>query len=221
MEEKKNRIRRMEGIYWAAAMVPFVISLACYSRMPEQVPTQWGWDGQVHGYSGRLMACFGIPAFMLAMEIFVAAAFKMDPKRKNIERSGALAWISRWFMAALGILAEIVIVLGGLGYEVDVGRIMSISIGLLITVMGNYLPRCRYNFTMGIRTPWTLNDAQNWTRIHRLAGYCWTPGGIVMAVLGYFRLAIPYFAVLVVITLVPAVYSYVLYRRKDGEGEHD
>ena len=56
-------------------------------------------------------------------------------------------------MAALGILAEIVIVLGGLGYEVDVGRIMSISIGLLITVMGNYLPRCRYNFTMESAPP--------------------------------------------------------------------
>ena len=125
-------------------------------------------------------------------------------------------------LARIAMQAEVdVIVLGGLGYEVDVGRIMSISIGLLITVMGNYLPRCRYNFTMGIRTPWTLNDPQNWTRTHRLAGYCWTPGGIVMAVLGYFRLAIPYFAVLVVITMVPAVYSYVLYRKKGGEGEHD
>lgn len=87
-------------------------------------------------------------------------------------------------------------------------------IGFAILVMGNYLPRCRYNFTMGIRTPWTLNDEKNWNKTHRIAGFFWTAGGILMVVLGYFRMAVLYFAVLAVIVLVPVGYSYVLYRRE-------
>ena len=35
-----------------------------------------------------------------------------------------------------------------------------------------------------------------------------------MVVLGYFRMAVLYFAVLAVIVLVPVGYSYVLYRRE-------
>lgn len=115
--EKKNCFReKREWIYWIAALIPFVISFLYYPRMPQQVPTQWSWDGQIRGYSSPLMACFGIPAFMVIMEIVVALAFQLDPKKKSIDRSGALAWIVRWLMVVLGIIVEAVIVASGLGY---------------------------------------------------------------------------------------------------------
>lgn len=212
------KVGKLELVYWAAALIPFVISLACFDRLPSQVPTQWGWQGQVKGYSSREMACFGIPAFMLAMEIVVAVSFRLDPKWKNIRRNGAMRWISRWFIAGLGILVQLVIVSAGLGYPVDTVRLVSVPIGLMVTAMGNYLPRCRYNFTMGIRTPWTLNDEENWTKTHRIAGYLWVPGGLFMAVLGYLRLAVPFFAVLIVITMIPTAYSYLYYRKGQQEG---
>lgn len=217
MEKKERRqlgMGKWESVYWAAAMIPFAISLVFYQKLPEQVPTQWGWEGQVRGYSGRFMACFGIPAFMLVMELLIAAAFRLDPKWKNIRRSGVLGQLSRWFLVVLGILVQAVITAAGLGQPVDVSRIVSMFIGFAILVMGNYLPRCRYNFTMGIRTPWTLNDEKNWNKTHRIAGFFWTAGGILMVVLGYFRMAVLYFAVLAVIVLVPVGYSYVLYRRE-------
>ena len=217
MEKKERRqlgMGKWEPVYWAAAMIPFAISLVFYQKLPEQVPTQWGWEGQVRGYSGRFMACFGIPAFMLVMELLIAAAFRLDPKWKNIRRSGVLGQLSRWFLVVLRILVQAVITAAGLGQPVDVSRIVSMFIGFAILVMGNYLPRCRYNFTMGIRTPWTLNDEKNWNKTHRIAGFFWTAGGILMVVLGYFRMAVLYFAVLAVIVLVPVGYSYVLYRRE-------
>ena len=55
---------------------------------------------------------------------------------------------------------------------------------------------------------------KNWNKTHRIAGFFWTAGGILMVVLGYFRMAVLYFAVLAVIVLVPVGYSYVLYRRE-------
>lgn len=85
--EKKNCFReKREWIYWIAALIPFVISSLYYPRMPQQVPTQWSWDGQIRGYSSSLVACFGIPAFMVIMEIAVALTFQLDPK-KNIDRT--------------------------------------------------------------------------------------------------------------------------------------
>ena len=217
MENKDGRqlgMGRWEPVYWAAALIPFMISLVFYQKMPDQVPTQWDWEGQIDGYSSRFSACFGIPAFMLVMEVVLLWALRLDPKWWNIKRSGPLAHISRWFLVILGILVQVIITAAGLGIQVDVGRIVSVFIGLAVLIMGNVLPRCRYNFTMGIRTPWTLNDEENWNKTHRIAGSLWMAGGLLMIVLGYLRMEVLYFAVVIVIVLAPVGYSYMVYRRE-------
>ncbi len=213
-KEGKGGLSLKNGVYWAAALLPFVISLAFYGRLPEQVPTHWNAQNMVDGYSSRNMACFGIPAFMLLMAAGINLAFKLDPKRGNIVRSREIMEISRWFIVLMAVLMQGVIIASGLGYDVDVGRIVSIAIALLVMVMGNYLPRCRQNYTMGIKLPWTLEDEDNWIRTHRLAGYLWLAGGILMAVAGYLRLLWVYAGIIIAISLIPAVYSYLIYKKK-------
>ena len=63
------------------------------------------------------------------------------------------------------------------------------------------MPKCRQNYTMGIKLPWTLADEDNWNRTHRMAGYVWTAGGILMLIVGFFHLASLFF--LVFMAMVP------------------
>lgn len=213
-EKRKGPVSLKNGIYWAAALLPFAISLAFYNRLPDQIPTHWNMQNAVDGYSSRNMACFGIPALMLLFAAGINLAFKLDPKRGNIARSKEVMEISRWFIVLLAVLMQGIVVAAGLGYEVDVARIVSVAIALLVTALGNYLPRCRQNYTMGIKLPWTLEDEENWVRTHRLAGYVWMAGGILMAAAGYLRLFWGYMGIILAISLIPAVYSYWIYRKK-------
>ena len=32
----------------------------------------------------------------------------------------------------------------------------------MFLVVGNYLPKCKQTYTVGIRLPWTLADEDNW-----------------------------------------------------------
>lgn len=213
-EKQKGLISLKNGIYWAAALLPFAISLAFYNRLPDQIPTHWNMQNAVDGYSSRNMACFGIPALMLLFAAGVNLAFKLDPKRGNIARSKEVMEISRWFIVLLAVLMQGIVVAAGLGYEVDVARIVSVAVALLVIALGNYMPRCRQNYTMGIKLPWTLEDEENWVKTHRLAGYMWTAGGIFMAAAGFFRLLWAYMGIILAISLIPAAYSYWLYRKK-------
>lgn len=213
-EKRKGPVSLKNGIYWAAALLPFAISLAFYNRLPDQIPTHWNMQNAVDGYSSRNMACFGIPALMLLFAAGINLAFKLDPKKGNIARSKEVMEISRWFIVLLAVLMQGIVVAAGLGYEVDVARIVSVAIALLVTALGNYLPRCRQNYTMGIKLPWTLEDEENWVRTHRLAGYVWMAGGILMAAAGYLRLFWGYMGIILAISLIPAVYSYWIYRKK-------
>ena len=195
MKKINRKISKWDILYWMLAFVPFLISLLFYNRLPEQVPTHWGSDNVVNGYSSRNMAAFGIPAFMLLMAAMVNVIYRIDPKRENINRSMELKQISRWFVVLLAVMVQFVIVLSGIGMDIDVGSLVSIPIALMFVAAGNYLPKCRQNYTMGIKLPWTLADEDNWNRTHRLAGYVWTAGGILMLVMGFFHLASLFFLV--------------------------
>ena len=204
MKKTNKKLTFWDILYWTLAVVPFLISLSFYSRLPDQVPTHWGADNMVNGYSSRNMAAFGIPSFMFFMAVLVNVIHRIDPKRENISRSKELKQITRWFVVVLAVLVQVIIILSGVGISFNVGTVISVPIAFLFVAIGNYLPKCRQNYSMGIKLPWTLADEDNWNRTHRLAGYVWTAGGILMMILGFFHLSDLYFTIFLAMVLIPS-----------------
>ena len=50
--------------------------------------------------------------------------------------------------------------------------------------VGNYLPRVKQNYTLGIKTPWALADPENWRRTQRFGGACFMVLGVGLIVMG-------------------------------------
>jgi uncharacterized membrane protein len=95
-------------------------------------------------------------------------------------------------------------------------------IGLFISMVGNYMNNLKPNYFAGIRLPWTLNDPENWRRTHSLAGKIWFAGGILLIIISFLLseyLLIPFIVtVFVIIVIIPCIYSYRIYRRKQHNG---
>jgi uncharacterized membrane protein len=70
-----------------------------------------------------------------------------------------------------------------LGSDLDLTRIVMIGTGGLFVVIGNYLPKVRPNYMMGIRTPWTLTSDVAWRRTHRLGGRLFVIEGLALMLL--------------------------------------
>jgi uncharacterized membrane protein len=90
--------------------------------------------------------------------------------------------------------------------------------GLLIALIGNYMNNLKPNYIAGIRLPWTLNDHDNWRRTHRLASKLWFTGGFVLIIISFLlpkTILIPAMIILlVVLVIIPSIYSYKIYRSK-------
>jgi len=85
-------------------------------------------------------------------------------------------------------------------------------------LLGNLLPKVPRNFFVGIRTPWTISDEENWRMTHRLGGWLFVIGGVLMLFKGVLRLSsamqiISTWAVILML-LSPLVYSFILFRRQ-------
>lgn len=67
-----------------------------------------------------------------------------------------------------------------LGYSMMSGILAQIFMGAVMIVIGNYLPKTRRNYIIGIRLPWTLENDENWSKTHLLAGKIWVLGGLLL-----------------------------------------
>jgi uncharacterized membrane protein len=89
------------------------------------------------------------------------------------------------------------------------------AMGLLFVFVGVLLRQAKRNFSIGIRTPWTLSSDAVWDKTHRLGAVLFIVSGIVAALGAFFPGQTAYFLVLapvLVSSLVLVVYSYVLWR---------
>ncbi|MGI6029251.1 MAG: SdpI family protein [Candidatus Heteroscillospira sp.] len=202
----------------AVALLPIILGLSIYDRLPAQVPTHWNFSGEIDSYSSRAFAVFGMPVFLAAMSLFVQFMLEHDPKKSNMP--GVMKAISRWLCPLLSIVIVPITLFTALGYNIPVALVICLAVGLIFIIIGNYLPKCRQSYTMGIRLPWTLSSEENWNRTHRMAGKLWVLGGFLFILEGFYTQAINStlgtaltFVLIFVTVAIPAVYSFMLYKK--------
>lgn len=196
-------------------VLPLLAGLILWSRLPDTIATHFGPDGQADGWSSKPFAVFFIPLFMLGIHLLCIFVTSADPKRRNIGNKalGLVFWIAPLVSLLVGSLTYAI----ALGMKPDVNLFVTLVIGLMFIVLGNYLPKCRQNYTVGIKIPWTLNDPENWNRTHRFAGKLWIVGGVLLMLGAFLNTIWVPITVICVTVFVPIIYSYVFYRRSQSE----
>lgn len=192
-------------------LLPILAGLILWNQLPEQMPTHWNAAGEVDGWSSKPFAVFGLPLILVAAQWLCVLATTTDPKRQN--HSEKIYHLVFWIMPVLSIVLHAITYLTVLGVGVRIEMVMPIFMGLLFVIIGNYLPKCKQSYTIGIKIPWTLNNEENWNKTHRLAGWVWVIGGFAIMLTGFFGGFVAFFVITLVMVLVPAIYSYLLHRK--------
>ena len=203
---------------WLLALLPLLLMAVFYARLPDRVPMHWGFDGEIDRYGSKnelwLIGALG-PLFALLFQFLP----RLDPKKRNYEK-----FHTCYEAFALVLVAFITVMMGVALLEsfrpgtVFVGRVVSALVGSLFVFIGNLMGKVKPNFFLGIRTPWTLSDPDVWNRTHRLGGGLFFLAGLATVASAFLLPEQVTFWVLMAgvlaAALIPAVMSYVWYRRK-------
>lgn len=212
---------RVVGILFIVAA--FGVSAGLYQNLPDPVPTHWNLEGKPDGFMPKPLGAFIMPLMMAGVYLLFLLLPKISPRGFRIDRF-ADTWmtvcnLTLAFLCFVGLIA----LLSASGVPVPMDRAIPAAVGLLLAVLGNFMGKFTRNFFAGIRTPWTLASEEVWLRTHRLGGKLFLFGGLLIvaaSLLGAGHAALV--AIVVVMVLVPVVYSYWIYRRLEGfEGEKD
>lgn len=214
---------------WAALIAVCVANvaghLAVLPSLPAQIPVHWGADGTVNGWGPSwTVATLGFLPLVLLATLWLVP--RIDPKGAAYAKSGRfyLGFVIAFtvFMCGMTWLSELT-VWGVVPQTGAVGIIVTTAIGVLFIGMGNYLPRVRQNYTMGVKTPWALADPENWRRTQRFGGKCFVVMGVGFIAFGFTASTLPDGAAaagIAAIALIPMaamyLYSYLIWRKAGG-----
>ena len=199
-------------------LLPILLGLILWNRLPDTVAVHWGADGQADGWAGKAYAVFGLPCLLAAIHLFAVLFTLNDPRRKNINKKPLM--LVFWLIPVLSLVTNGIVYLTAMGADIDVFVICFVLIGIVFIVFGNYMPKLQQNYTVGIKMPWALNSTENWNRTHRLGGRLFIVGGILMilggfsgGVLGEEGSLILVFGIILLCAVIPCIYSFWLFRR--------
>lgn len=193
-------------------LLPLILSFVLYDKLPAEIAVHFDSAGEANSFLPKVYAAFGIPIALAIINIFSHFAINHDPKKANVSKM--LVGLSKWALPVLTVIMVPVTLFMAMGVKIPIQIIVPALVGIFFIILGNYLPKTKQSYTVGIKIPWTLNNEENWKKTHHLAGYLWILGGILMIVGAC--AGVNGMLVTLIVTLVlagiPFLYSYYLYK---------
>lgn len=225
----KNNKLMIAGL--VLGVVNLIASLICIFTLPDVVPTHfdinWVCDGMGSPYTALLTAV--LPLGFMA---FLPVAVKCQTDKQKPQNSAVLSMMF-FLLAAFEVITNWFVLLSmrsgvQLGEKIDnpyMVWILLFAFGILMVVMGNYMPIVARNRMLGLRVKWTLESEECWRLTHRFMGNLMVVCGLVfiaviflMMLCDVSKLAtlVMLFVFVMFITIVPVIYAYLHRSSQDG-----
>jgi uncharacterized membrane protein len=182
-----------------------IYSLVLYPSLPDKIP----------GWGDKRWATFLLPGMMALLAVFLAVPI-FSPRIEVFEPT--YYYVIVLITVRVGF-QQILMLHAALHPDADIGRALWCGRFIYLALLGNVMGKIRRNDCIGILTPWTLASDAVWVGTHRLAGRLMVAVSIVGAIAVWAGAPVGVCLWLYVATLLwPAIYSYILYRRLEGNG---
>ena len=194
-----------------------VVGAVLWDRLPDQIATHFNFRNEPDGWSSKAFTVFGMPLVLLALHwITLMVSSTKYAQIKNLHSK--VKFLFWWIIPSVSLLVMVLCYGYALGAPFDIGRIVLPFVGLLFAITGNYMPKVRRNYSVGIKVPWTMSDDENWNKTHRMAAPIWVICGLILIVFGLIGYTTwPAFAVILVMVFLPTVYSFALHLKKKNQ----
>lgn len=216
---------KVRGLLIANALIAAVMALvglwvAARLGPGAQLPIHWNAAGEADGFAPARATLLLPAGVSLAAGLLFAAIPRMEPLQDRLEASAGVlraAWIGMMLLMAY---VQIMVAGPALGWDIGPNLLLA-GLGALFVMLGNALPKSRPSFFVGIRTPWTLSDTDNWIATHRLGGKMMLAAGCAMVLAAIVPMASELrfgvvAALTVAVAVVPIGYSWWLWRNRAG-----
>ncbi len=214
--KKINKFLKKDWLILILISLGFALGAYFYPSLPDKVAIHWNLQGEVNGYGNRFVGAFGIPLVNLGIYLLFIVLPYIDPKRKNYDSFQSTYQYLKCLLVIFLLVIQLTTLLIAKGVVINQSVFIPILVSLLFIAIGNVMGRFKFNYFVGVKTPWTLANEEVWRRTHRMAAPLWVIGGILnilLTITGITFNGITSLIIVLAIVVIPIVYSYVTYQK--------
>ena len=211
-------------LQWLITLIPVFYYLSLWKLLPEEVPTHYDFnlnpdDFHSKGFMLGVLILMGIVVvgsnwLMLNKNNAIVASNQVNHPPQMIN----LSWIITLFIS--GIMLLIVMMTKNycdnkpiLNFE----KFLLLLITFLFMILGYFMKSVKQNYFFGIRTPWTLENEENWRKTHLLSSKVWVWGSLLISLALLFcpenYTKSVFFIGVFFLVMIPVYYSYQLSKK--------
>lgn len=195
--------------------IPVIFGVLVFEKLPLQIPIHFDNGGNPDSYLSKALAIFGLPIFLAAINVYTHFRVNNEPKINN--PSSALKQAVKWVTPVISIIFIPLSLVIAMGAKLPIVMIGTALAGIVIVICGNYLPKNRQNYTLGIRLPWTLHSEKNWNKTNRFAGFVWVIGGLIIIANAFLSKWYVSIVVIALLVVLPFLYSFMIFKMESKE----
>jgi len=177
--KKINKFLKKDWLILILISLGFALGAYFYPSLPDKVAIHWNLQGEVNGYGNRFVGAFGIPLVNLGIYLLFIVLPYIDPKRKNYDSFQSTYQYLKCLLVIFLLVIQLTTLLIAKGVVINQSVFIPILVSLLFIAIGNVMGRFKFNYFVGVKTPWTLANEEVWRRTHRMAAPLWVIGGIL------------------------------------------
>lgn len=143
-------------------LLPIVLGVALWDKLPGEVAIHFDINNNPDNFASKGFVVFGMPFLMVLLQAFCCFVNDINAKkhgeRKKFER------VTKWIIPIMTIILQGVTLGYALGWDLDIRKISTTIVGVMLIVIGNYLPKLDYIKNYDVST-------QKARKINRFIGY--------------------------------------------------
>lgn len=182
--KKSNNLTTM---LFLTALLHLTIILTAVNFLPDSIPVHYDINMNPDRW-GSKYELFLSPVFNFIEAVAMYFVSRCMSKQENGENNakiilltGSAINIFSIVMTANTLIHDFRAVSGNLDTGNNFVKLITVSMGILIAVTGNFIPKCKINSLIGLRTKWSMKNEDIWFKCQRFGGIFMFFCGILIA----------------------------------------
>ena len=217
---KNNKLKTL--ISSLLILLPTLFGIIIWDKLPNEMVSHLGLDGTADAVGKKAVVVFLLPLVLVAVHLFCLWISGKDPR--NEKQTKKAQGIVFWIMPAASIFVSSLMYAVALEVQFNPMLILVLFLAFMFIFIGNYMPACKQNSTLGIKIKWTLENAENWRATHRFSGKVWFICGFLLIPCAFLpEKYAPYLlmGIILPVVILPLLYSYLYHKKQVREGTYD
>ena len=190
-------------------LIPIIFGVILYDQLPEQMAVHFGVNNEPNSFAPKEFALFGIPLLMFILQVFccISSDF-MEEKKQNKK----YITIYKWIIPIIEMVVYLTMLAYGAGIELDMRMIVCITLGIVFTLIGNYMPKTELN-----KLQMNYIRADFWKKVKRPAGYFFVIIGLAFIISAFLNsiVSLILLGIIIVTAILISIYSiYLFYKER-------